>query len=61
MPTITKKLFEEYEQLRHDRDSGRILTPTGLRLMSEGLKKAPEATGKYFLEVLACFQATEKR
>lgn len=24
MPTITKKLFEEYEQLRHDRDNGRI-------------------------------------
>lgn len=36
-------------------------TVDGLRLMCEGLNKAPKATEKYFLEVLACFQATEKR
>ena len=61
MPTITKKQYEEYEQLRHDRDNGRILTPDGLRLVCEGLNKDPEAIGKHFLEVLARFQASEKR
>ena len=30
MPTITKKQLEEYEQLRCDRDNGRLLTPDGL-------------------------------
>lgn len=56
MPTITKKQFEEYEQLRRDRDNGRILTPEGLRLVCEGLNREPEAIGKHFLEVLARMQ-----
>ena len=41
--------------------SAMTATMDGLRLMCEGLNKAPKATGKYFLEVLACFQAIEKR
>ena len=35
MPTITKKQLEEYEQLRCDRDNGRLLTPDGLRFICE--------------------------
>ena len=30
MPTITKKQLAEYEQLKKDRDNGRLLTPEGL-------------------------------
>ena len=33
MPTISKKQLEEYEQLKKDRDNGRLLTPDGLRFM----------------------------
>lgn len=60
MPTISKKELEDYQQLCKDRNSGRILTPDGLRLVCEGLNKDPEAIRKHFLEVLARFQAFEK-
>lgn len=60
MPTISKKELEDYQQLCKDRNSGRILTPDGLRLVCEGLNKDPEAIGKHFLEVLARFQMTIK-
>lgn len=56
MPTITKKQFEEYEQLCRDRDNGRLLTPDGLRLVCEGLNREPEAIGKHFLEMLSRMQ-----
>ena len=35
MPTISKKQLEEYEQLKKDRDNGRLLTPDGLRFIWE--------------------------
>ena len=60
MPTISKKELEDYQQLCKDRNSGRILTPDGLRLVCEGLNKDPEDIGKHFLEVLARFQMTIK-
>ncbi len=42
MPTITKKQLEEYEQLRCDRDNGRLLTPDSkwLSMMEKRLKLA---------------------
>ncbi len=52
MPTITKKQLEEYEQLKRDRDHGRLLTPDGLRFICETNGYDPEKIGKHFLEVL---------
>ena len=52
MPTITQKQLKDYEQLRHDRDNGRLLTPEGLRFICEANKYDAEAIGKYFLELL---------
>ena len=52
MPTITKKQLEEYEQLRRDRDNGRLLTPDGLRFVCEANDYDPERIGKHFLELL---------
>jgi hypothetical protein len=52
MPTITKKQLAEYEQLKKDRDNGRLLTPEGLRFICEANGYDPEKIGKHFLEVL---------
>lgn len=52
MATITKKQLEEYEQLKRDRDSGRLLTPDGLRFICEANGYDPEKIGRRFLEVL---------
>ena len=52
MPTITKKQYEEYEQLKRERDTGRLLTPDGLRFICEANGYDPEKIGKHFLEVL---------
>ena len=57
MPTITKKQLEEYEQLRCDRDNGRLLTPDGLRFICEANNLDPEAIGKHILEVYGKFKA----
>lgn len=56
MPTITKKQLEECEQLKKDRDNGRLLTPDGLRFICEANNYDPKAIGKHMLEVLARFQ-----
>ena len=56
-----KKELEDYRQLCKNRNNGRILTPDGLSFVCEALNKEPEAIGKHFLEVLARFQAGEKR
>lgn len=40
---------------------GHIRTPDGLRHVCEGLNRDTEAIEKHFLEVLARFQATEKK
>lgn len=52
MTTIKKKQQEEYEQLKRDRDNGRLLTPDGLRFICEANGYDPEKIGKHFLGVL---------
>lgn len=46
MPTISKKQLEEYEQLKKDRDNGRLLTPDGLRFICEANNYDPKTIGK---------------
>lgn len=50
--TLTPKQLKDYEQLCHDRNNGRILTPDGLRFICEAHNYNPEAIGKHFLELL---------
>lgn len=47
MPTISKKQLEEYEQLKKDRDNGRLLTPDGLRFICEANNYDPKTIGKH--------------
>ena len=54
---LTQKQIADYEQLCRDRDSGRLLTPDGLRFICEACNYEPEAIGKHLLEVLASFRA----
>ena len=56
MPKITKKEYDDYQQLCKDRNNGRILTPDGLRFICESYKNDPEAIGKHMLETMARFQ-----
>lgn len=49
---MTKKQLAEYDKYRRDRDSGRILTPDGLRVICEAYEYDPEKIGRHFLEVL---------
>jgi len=56
MATITKKQKEEYDQLRRDRDNGRILTPDGLRIVCAAYDNDPEKIGIHMLEMLAKFR-----
>ena len=55
VPTITKKQHAEFEQLRRDRDNGRILTSDGLRLICAAYNNNPEKIGIHMLEILAKF------
>ena len=50
--TLTAKQIKDYEQLCHDRNNGRILTPDGLRFICEAYNYNAEAIGKHFLELL---------
>lgn len=50
---LTQKQIADYKQLCRDRDSGRLLTPNGLRFICEAYHYDPEAIGRHFLEVLA--------
>ncbi len=59
MPTITKKEFDDYQQLCKDRNNGRILTPDGLRFICESYKNDPEAIGMHMLETLVRIQSKE--
>ena len=52
MPTIAKKQLAEYEQLRRDRDNGRLLTPDGLRFICEANKLDPEVESLYNVTVV---------
>lgn len=49
---LTQKQIADYKQLCRDRDSGRLLTPNGLRFICEAYHYDPEAIGRHFLEVL---------
>ena len=60
MPTITKKELEDYEQLCRDRNSGRLLTPDGLRFIGEAHNYDPEAIGRHFLELLPTITQRDK-
>ena len=57
MATITKKQQAEFEQLRRDRDNGRILTPDGLRFICAAYDNNPEKIGIHMLEILAKFRS----
>lgn len=50
---LTKKQLADFEQLCRDRNSGRILTPDGLRLICAACNYDAEAIGKQMLETLA--------
>ncbi len=49
---LTKKQLADYEQLCRDRNSGRVLTPDGLRLICAACNYDAEVIGKHFLELL---------
>lgn len=53
MQKMTKKQIEDYEQLCRNRNTGRLLTPEGLRFICEANNFDPEAIGLHFLETLA--------
>ncbi len=50
--TLTQKQITDYEQLCHERNNGRLLTPDGLRFICEANNYDAEAIGRYFLELL---------
>lgn len=52
MMTLNKRQQADYERFCLDRDSGRILTPDGLRFICEANGYDPEKIGRHFLEVL---------
>ena len=60
MQKMTKKQIEDYEQLCRDRNSGRLLTPDGLRFICEANNYDPEAIGQHFLETLARINSEQK-
>lgn len=57
---LTQKRIADYEQLCHDRNNGRLLTPDGLRFICEANDYDPEAIGRHFLEVLAAVSQQKK-
>ena len=57
---LTQKQIADYEQLCHDRNNGRLLTPDGLRFICEANDYDPEAIGRHFLEVLAAVSQQKK-
>lgn len=59
MPAITKKEFDDYQQLCKGRNNGRILTPDGLRFICESYKNDPEAIGMHMLETQGRIQSKE--
>lgn len=61
MVKIANKQYEEYKQLKSDRDNHRILTPSGLRFMCEANKYDPTEIGKCLLEALARMEKVDKK
>lgn len=60
LPTVTKKQLAEYEQLKRDKNNGRILTPDGLRFICQAYNYDPEEIGKTMLENLARISSTSR-
>lgn len=50
MPTISKKKLEDYRKLCKDRNTGKILTPDGLKFICQACNYNPEEIGKTMLE-----------
>ena len=49
---LTQKQIADYDQLRYDRNNGRILPPDGLKLICETYDYDAEKIAKYFLKLL---------
>ena len=49
----TDKQYNEYQKMLRDRDSDRLLTPDGLRLICSSNEYDPVKIGLHFLTVLA--------
>jgi len=58
MDKLTQKEIADYRQLCKDRNSGRILTPDGIRFICESHNYNAEAIGKHFLEILTKINAS---
>ena len=54
---MTKKHIEDYKQLWHDRNNGRLLTSDGVRFICEANQFDPEAIGKHILETYTKFKS----
>ena len=54
---LAKEQLKEFQEYQENKNSGRILTPDGLRFVCEGLENDPEAIGRHFLEVLGKFRS----
>lgn len=52
MPYITREQLAEYNRLRKERNSGKNLTPDGLRFICEACNYDAEQIGKHFLSIL---------
>ena len=59
MKTITNKEYEQFRQYRRDEQSGRLLTPDGLRIICAANNNDPEQIGLHFLNVLANFNSEQ--
>ena len=53
MHKLADKQYNEYQRMLRDRDSGRLLTPDGLRMICSAQEYDPEKIGLHFLTVLA--------
>lgn len=52
MHQITNREYEEYQKYRQAKNSGKILTPDGLRSICEAYGYDPTKIGQHFLELL---------
>ena len=59
MQKLTDKQYNEYQRILRDRDSGRLLTPDGLRMICSAYEYDPEKIGLHFLTVLANWNKVE--
>ena len=59
MQKLTDKQYNEYQRILRDRDSARLLTPDGLRMICSAHEYDPEKIGLHFLTVLANWNKVE--